>query len=167
MRNGDVSTFLYSVATLRLQSASLLRSIHHASRAQGKLPLRRSGFRGPVEHASAISALPVFHLPKGGRCWWIDQPRSARAHTPDHQGERKHLVSVNFHFLFWLGLMAFMSRSLPRGCTCLWRIGYTKPCQIGARRRKRGRRRNGTFVRNVRRCSGYGTRPGASHFPWR
>ena len=116
MRNGDVSVVVcFSNCTTHLQSAALLRSINHASRAQGKLPLRSSGFHSPVEHASAISALPVFHLPKGGRYWWIDQSRSARAHTPDHQGERKHLVRIEFPLSFVLANGLYVSFS-PHVC---------------------------------------------------
>ncbi len=45
------------------------------------------------------------------------------------------------------------------------RIGYTKLCWTGARRRKGRWRRKGTFVRSARRCSGYGMKPGTAGAP--
>jgi hypothetical protein len=65
---------------------------NHASRAQGKLSLWCCCFHGPVEHTGAVPALYVYNLPQGGRCRWIDQPRSACGDASNHQGKRRHLV---------------------------------------------------------------------------
>lgn len=60
----------------------------------------------------------------------------------------------------------FLPSPLPPGIladgTGLGRTGCIMLCWTGARRRKGGQSRNGTFARNALRCSGCGTRPGTS-----
>lgn len=96
---------------MHLKSAALLpRTTNYASRAQGKLSLRGSSFHCPVQHASALSALHVLYLPQGGWCGWINQPRGARAHAPNHQGEGRHLVRKVF-ILEWVTGLTHISPS--------------------------------------------------------
>ena len=75
-------------------SFTSLRSSHqsHASRTQGKLPLRRRCFHRPVQHARAIPTLHVLHLPQSRWYGGFGQPRSACAHVTDHQRQSRHLV---------------------------------------------------------------------------